>query len=482
MRFDITLESPVRPSFRVLQAAGMFDVPLGQKLRERFVVEVPPQSEDWRIGLIVGPSGSGKSTLAGRLFGERLRANPDWPPDRAVIEVFDRMPLKQAAGLLTAVGFASPPAWLRPYHALSNGERARCDLARLFADALYPRREEPSNADAKANADVKPNADAKADAVADAKGDAEGEAKVDARAAAESPGEPVRDAAADARAHTRAIARPNTKAELGEVTDRPMLEITGEMTGEVVTPVMARPAADGAAAIVEEPWHALLPPQADRRLPLVVCDEFTSVVDRRAARAIAAGTARRIREGRLPCRFVAVTCHYDVTDWLAPDWVLDMAVKRFARRCLPRPPIRVEIVPCRREAWRAYRRHHYLSGSLPVAARCYAAVWEGEAAGFCATAPMPGIAGMRRISRLVVLPEYQGMGIGGAFLDAVADWTAREGHRVTITAAHPAVISHCRRSPRWKTSAVRKLGSRPGGLPGYAGSWGRAVVSFRYAG
>lgn len=420
MRFDITLESPVRPSFRVLQAAGMFDVPLGQKLRERFVVEVPPQSEDWAIGLIVGPSGSGKSTLAGRLFGDRLRANPDWPPDRAVIEVFDTMPLKQAAGLLTAVGFASPPAWLRPYHALSNGERARCDLARLFADALYPRREEPSKPDAKADADV--NADAEAGA------------KGDAKAAADSPGEPVRDAAADG------------------------------------------------AAITEEPWHALLPPQADRRLPLVVCDEFTSVVDRRAARAIAAGTARRIREGRLPCRFVAVTCHYDVTDWLAPDWVLDMAVKRFARRCLPRPSIRVEIVPCRREAWRAYRRHHYLSGSLPVAARCYAAVWEGEAAGFCATAPMPGIAGMRRISRLVVLPEYQGMGIGGAFLDAVADWTAREGHRVTITAAHPAVISHCRRSPRWKTTAVRKLGSRPGNLPGYAGSWGRAVVSFRYAG
>lgn len=439
MRFDITLESPVRPSFRVLQAAGMFDVPLGQKLRERFVVEVPPQSEDWRIGLIVGPSGSGKSTLAGRLFGDRLRASADWPVDRAVIEVFDTMPLKQAAGLLTAVGFASPPAWLRPYHALSNGERARCDLARLFADALYPRREEPSKADAQAEADT--------------------------------------------AAGTQADTRPNTKAEVVEVTDRATPEITGAMTGDMVTQVTAGPrAADRGAEVAEEPWHALLPPQADRRLPLVVCDEFTSVVDRRAARAIAAGTARRIREGRLPCRFVAVTCHYDVTDWLAPDWVLDMAVKRFARRCLPRPPIRVEIVPCRREAWRAYRRHHYLSGSLPVAARCYAAVWEGEAAGFCATAPMPGIAGMRRISRLVVLPEYQGMGIGGAFLDAVAEWTAREGHRVTITAAHPAVISHCRRSPRWKTAAVRKLGSRPGGLPGYAGSWGRAVVSFRYAG
>ncbi|NMC21146.1 MAG: GNAT family N-acetyltransferase [Thermogutta sp.] len=415
MRFEITLESAVRPSFRVQQAAGMFDVPLGEKLRERFVVDIPPQSEDWRIGLIVGPSGSGKSTLARRLFGERLAAEADWPRDRAVIEVFDGMPLKQAAGLLTAVGFASPPAWLRPYHVLSNGERARCDLARLFAEALDPRR--------------------------------------GAEPAARSEG------AAQA-GRSRTAAGP------------------AEQTASAST--MDAPKPGDSAATEGEPWHALLPPQADRRLPLVVCDEFTSVVDRQAARAIAAGTARRIREGRLPCRFVAVTCHYDVTDWLAPDWVLDMAAKHFARRCLPRPPIRVEIVPCRREAWRAYRRHHYLSGSLPVAARCYLAVWEGEAAGFCATAPMPGRAGVRRISRLVVLPEYQGMGIGGAFLDAVADWTARGGRRVTITAAHPAVISHCRRSPKWATTAVRKLGSRPGGLPGYAGSWGRAVVSFRY--
>lgn len=400
MRFEITLESPVRPSFRVQQAAGMFDVPLGQKLRERFVVDVPPQSEDWRIGLIVGPSGSGKSTLAGHLFGARSASGADWPCDRAVIEVFDGMTLKEAAGLLTAVGFASPPAWLRPYHLLSNGERARCDLARRFAEALYPRAEQ--------------------------RGTAEGTADQAASAA------------------------------------------TTELPGP------------GDATPENEPWHALLPPQADRRLPLVVCDEFTSVVDRQAARAIAAGTARRIREGRLPCRFAAVTCHYDVMDWLAPDWVIDMAVKRFTRRCLPRPAIRLEIVPCRREAWRAYRRHHYLSGSLPVAARCYLAVWEGEAAGFCAAAPMPGRPGVRRISRLVVLPEYQGMGIGGAFLDAVAAWTARGGNRVTITAAHPAVIGHCRRSQRWTTTAVRKLGSRPGGLPGYTGSWGRAVVSFRY--
>ena len=64
---------------------------------------------------------------------------------------------------------------------------------------------------------------------------------------------------------------------------------------------------------------------ATAALPLVVFDEFTSVVDRNVARIGSAAMAKGIREGRVDCRFVAVTCHYDVAEWLAPDWVVDMA-------------------------------------------------------------------------------------------------------------------------------------------------------------
>ncbi len=38
-----------------------------------------------------------------------------------------------------------------------------------------------------------------------------------------------------------------------------------------------------------------------------------------------AAVAKAIRGGQIRCRFVAVTCHYDVTEWLEPDWVIDMA-------------------------------------------------------------------------------------------------------------------------------------------------------------
>lgn len=54
---------------------------------------------------------------------------------------------------------------------------------------------------------------------------------------------------------------------------------------------------------------------------LFVFDEFTSVVDRKVARVGSYAMQKAIRKSTK--RFIAVTCHYDVEDWLLPDWVFD---------------------------------------------------------------------------------------------------------------------------------------------------------------
>jgi len=54
--------------------------------------------------------------------------------------------------------------------------------------------------------------------------------------------------------------------------------------------------------------------------PLIVFDEFTSVVDREIAKVSSYAIQKAIRHtGK---KFIAVTCHYDVVDYLEPDWVL----------------------------------------------------------------------------------------------------------------------------------------------------------------
>lgn len=54
---------------------------------------------------------------------------------------------------------------------------------------------------------------------------------------------------------------------------------------------------------------------------LIVFDEFTSVVDRTVAKTASYAVQRAVRkQGK---QFVAIACHYDVIDWLEPDWIYD---------------------------------------------------------------------------------------------------------------------------------------------------------------
>jgi GNAT superfamily N-acetyltransferase len=101
---------------------------------------------------------------------------------------------------------------------------------------------------------------------------------------------------------------------------------------------------------------------------------------------------------------------------------------------------------------------------------------------FCATIPIIGRRNHWRVTRIVTLPDYQGIGIGMAVLEAVADLHRGERHRINVTASHPALVAHCRRSPRWRAVSVKPTGSARARRfkPNYRGSGGRAVVSFEY--
>ncbi|MGD0387812.1 MAG: ABC transporter ATP-binding protein [Tepidisphaeraceae bacterium] len=117
------------------QVAGMFDLPVDAGARSEFSVEIPSVDEPWSIGAIVGPSGSGKTTIAKKAFGGRLVERWDWPGDRCILDGFpEQMGIREITQLLGSVGFSSPPAWLRPFHLLSNGEQFRVNLARTLAE------------------------------------------------------------------------------------------------------------------------------------------------------------------------------------------------------------------------------------------------------------------------------------------------------------------------------------------------------------
>jgi ABC-type ATPase with predicted acetyltransferase domain len=100
---------------------------------------------------------------------------------------------------------------------------------------------------------------------------------------------------------------------------------------------------------------------------LAVIDEFTSVVDRTVAQIGSAAVAKSVR--RAGRKLVAVTCHYDVIDWLDPDWIIEMPSGEFARRALrQRPAIELEVCRVHRSAWEIFKPHHYLDSRIANAA------------------------------------------------------------------------------------------------------------------
>lgn len=62
----------------------------------------------------------------------------------------------------------------------------------------------------------------------------------------------------------------------------------------------------------------------------IVFDEFTSVINREVAKAGSYAIQKAVRKAKK--RFIAVTCHRDIIEWLEPDWVFDTETMSFFLR------------------------------------------------------------------------------------------------------------------------------------------------------
>jgi energy-coupling factor transporter ATP-binding protein EcfA2 len=255
----------------------------------------------------------------------------------------------------------------------------------------------------------------------------------------------------------------------------------------------------------------------------VVLDEFTSVVDRQIAKVGAGAFAKAWR--RTGGKAVLLSCHYDILDWIEPDWVLDTGTKQFQLasdrdaegKSWRRPKIDVEIRLGGWDLWPFFKQHHYLDLPLMVGGRCYVAFVDGEPVAHLGVGtkniPVRNSNGAvvqaveARASRLVVLPEWQGAGVGVRFLNEVCRMQLEgvgvlPGRRMTtqFQTSHPQLCHALRRSPLWRqisgslaggdrgTSALslRKSGavgsiSSTGTATGFGGHL-RAVQGFRYYG
>lgn len=202
---------------------------------------------------------------------------------------------------------------------------------------------------------------------------------------------------------------------------------------------------------------------------LAVVDEFTSVVDRTVAKIGSAAIAKTVRQRNQ--KFIAVSCHYDIAEWLEPDWIYQPATNEFVGgRLLRRPEIHLEVKRVHSSAWQLFRKYHYLNTSINTSAVCFCAFWDDVSVAFTAVLhfPHPTRKNTKREHRTVCLPDYQGVGIGNAMSAYVGSLCKGLGYSFLSQTSHPAMIRARTASSNWRmlrkpsrTSNIGKTSSEP---------------------
>lgn len=211
-----------------------------------------------------------------------------------------------------------------------------------------------------------------------------------------------------------------------------------------------------------------------------IYDEFTSVVDRQVACIGSAAIQKFIR--KMNKQFIAVSCHYDVAEWLEPDWIFDVNKMKFIRGNLRRPKIEVTIRKSTQEEWKEFKDFHYLSHEHNNAAHKYIAEINGESVGWCSVLhfPHPKAKNIKKIHRIVIKPDYQGIGLGGEFLNHIADIYKQKGMRVSIVTSSPSFIYGLSKSKNWVMTRKPSRTSNSKGVMKNTTSQGRLTASFEY--
>lgn len=227
----------------------------------------------------------------------------------------------------------------------------------------------------------------------------------------------------------------------------------------------------------------------------IVVDEFTSVVDRQVAQIGSHAVQKYVR--RHDRRFVAVSCHYDVIEWLQPDWVFEPATMTLEWRSVqPRPQLDVTLARVSFDFWQLFAPFHYLTATLNRTARCFVLFVGDRPAAFAGVLrrPHPKSKNIMGISRVVTLPDWQGLGLAFVLIDRLGAVYGDVGERVRIYPAHSAFVRALDRSSSWamtkrpgtfnaspigRTSAMRstssdrtaswRQGSRPSAVFEYVG-------------
>lgn len=159
---------------------------------------------------------------------------------------------------------------------------------------------------------------------------------------------------------------------------------------------------------------------------LGILDEWTSVVDRTVAKVMSYCIQKHARTQNK--KIILLSCHYDVIEWINPDWIIDCNKQEYNnRRHLWRDfkrteQIQFDIRESNKSSWKYFSKYHYLSENFPGGYSHIYGLYHGDnQIGFIAYSNYVPYTLKQKMARrkmimhahrIVIHPDYCGFGLG----------------------------------------------------------------------
>lgn len=197
----------------------------------------------------------------------------------------------------------------------------------------------------------------------------------------------------------------------------------------------------------------------------IVIDEWTSVVDRTVAKAMSTSIARLLRSGDSNKQVVLVSCHYDIIEWVDPDWIIDCRSQSFLDRTKltleerkKKEQLQFNVFRDSGNSWGEFAKYHYLSKAKPCG-KNYSFVLRdthGMKVGFCNfmnyVPKRKGRDFIFHANRIVIHPDYVGFGLGLKMTNLSADMVRKMHPRskIYIKFSSKPMLRACMKDPKWR--------------------------------